>query len=287
MIVNSILIKKIRDSQPQQENNTNFTESNQNLSLMNISNTVSLSSPVSSKEKSPKKGKGKIEPELPELQNILKEATWKKGERAPYLHIAHTFSEIEKVTSRLRIIELLSNMLLLVMELTPEDLLACVYLCLNKLGPAWRTSEMGVGETILMRSIAETTGRTMSAIKESLKQYGDLGTVAQKSRSPQRMLFKPTPLTVHNVFEKFKILTSTKGKESQDKKKDIINNLLLSCRDEEPTYIFRSLQGTLRIGIQERSVLNALSVATVMYEYSKTESGKKSLRDKEKKKSTR
>ena len=61
--------------------------------------------------------------------------------------------------SRLRMIEILSNFLRSVMALSPQDLLQCVYLCLNKLAPAYKGVELGIGDTVLMKAIAQATGR--------------------------------------------------------------------------------------------------------------------------------
>ena len=55
-------------------------------------------------------------------------------------------------------IEILSNFLRSVIVLTPDNLLQCVYLCLNKLAPAYEGMELGIGDTVLMRAIAQTTG---------------------------------------------------------------------------------------------------------------------------------
>lgn len=59
---------------------------------------------------------------------------------------------------RLKSIEILSNFFRSVIALTPDDLLYCVYLCLNRLAPAYEGMELGIGENLLMKAIVQTTG---------------------------------------------------------------------------------------------------------------------------------
>jgi len=45
-----------------------------------------------------------------------------------------------------------------VIALSPNTLLHCVYLCLNRLAPAYEAIELGIGESILLKAIAQSTG---------------------------------------------------------------------------------------------------------------------------------
>lgn len=71
--------------------------------------------------------------------------------------------------------------------------------------------ELGVAENSLMKAIAASTGRSMNQIKTDCQELGDLGLVAEQSKTNQRMLFQPARLTVFGVFEKLKEIAKLTG----------------------------------------------------------------------------
>lgn len=131
--------------------------------------------------------------------------------RTPYLALARTFELIEGDSGRLRKTEILANFFRSVILLSPSDLVACVYLSLNQIAPAYEGLELGIGEQLLMKVISQSTGRDMKQVKEDAKTTGDLGIVAEKSKSNQRLMFTPAKLTVDGVFTKLKDIAGMSG----------------------------------------------------------------------------
>ena len=198
--------------------------------------------------------------------NCVKDAVWGEGDDVPYLAFAKTLEKIEAVPSRLKMIEILSNYLASVLILSPKDAVASVYLCLNKLAPDYEGLELGVGESLIMKAVAEATGRTMEHIKADVEKQGDIGDVAVASRSHQRCVIPPPKLYVRSVFEKLREVAQMTGHASAAKKAAVIRGLIVSCRDCEARYLVRSLSGKLRIGLAEQSLLAALGQAVALFE---------------------
>nr|CAD7264673.1 unnamed protein product [Timema shepardi] len=134
------------------------------------------------------------------------------GSRVPYSALARTLEKIENVSARLKMIEILSNYFRSVIVLSPDDLLASIYLCLNKLAPAYEGIELGIAETTLIRTIAQSTGRSVAQVKSDVADTGDIGIVAEQSRGNQRMMFQPARLTVRAVFDKLLEIATLEGK---------------------------------------------------------------------------
>ncbi|KIJ45160.1 hypothetical protein M422DRAFT_227796 [Sphaerobolus stellatus SS14] len=195
---------------------------------------------------------------------------WKEGTPVPYAALAHTFSLIESTTKRLEKTAYLTSFLLLVIQRSApgdyESLLHTVYLCINRLSPDYIGIELGIGESLLIKAISESTGRSAATVKADLKKEGDLGLVAQNSKNSQKTLFKPKPLTVPFIFKSLKEIALASGQASQAKKVSIITKLLAACQGSEAKYIIRSLEGKLRIGNAERTVVVALAHAVVLAE---------------------
>lgn len=210
---------------------------------------------------------------------------WKAGEPVPYAALCTTFSLVEMTTKRLIISAHCSLFLQQVLRLTPQDLLPTVQLMINKLAADYAGIELGIGESLIMKAIGESTGRSLSVIKSDQHEIGDLGLVAAKSRSNQPTMFKPKPLTVRGVHEGLLGIAKVQGHGSQDKKISGIKKLMSAAdvatagkgskgvditKDKggpsEAKFIVRFLEGKLRLGLAEKTVLVALAQAVVTHE---------------------
>lgn len=217
---------------------------------------------------------------------------WKAGEPVPYAALCAAFSKIEMTTKRLEISAYCAKFFRQVLRLTPDDLLPTVLLMVNKLAADYAGIELGIGESLIMKSIGETTGRSLAVIKADQTEIGDLGLVAAKSRSNQPTMFKPKPLTVRGVHKGLIEIATIEGQGSQGRKVASIKKLLSASdahltgkggkgvdilKDKggpsEAKFIVRMLEGKLRLGLADKSVLVSLAHAMVAYELDPT--GKK------------
>lgn len=210
---------------------------------------------------------------------------WKPNEPVPYAALCTTFSLIELTTKRLQITAYTSAFLQQVLRLTPEDLLPTVQLMLNKLAADYAGIELGIGESLIMKAIGESSGRSLSVIKADHQKIGDLGLVAAKSKSKQGQMFKPKPLTVRGVHQGLLDIAKMEGHGSQDQKVRAINKLMASAdvssasktidisKDKggpsEAKFLVRFLEGKLRLGLAEKTVIIALAQAVVTHETAK------------------
>ncbi|KAM9168528.1 DNA ligase 1 [Mergus octosetaceus] len=194
----------------------------------------------------------------------LQDACWGHGQSVPYLAVARTFERIEEASARLKIIETLSNFLRSVLALSPGELLPCLRLCLNRPGAASEGLELGIGESLLTRALAQATGRQLAQIRSEAQDKGDLGLVAESSRCTQRTVLAPAPLSAAGVLGKLREMATMSGNASASKKIGIIKGLFVACRHSEARYLVRSLSGKLRIGLAEQSVLTALAHAVAL-----------------------
>lgn len=207
---------------------------------------------------------------------------WKAGDPVPYAALCTTFSLVELTTKRLEITAYCSQFLQQVLRLTPNDLLPTIQLMLNKLAADYAGIELGIGESLIMKAIGESSGRSLQVIKEDHRKIGDLGLVAAKSKSKQGQMFKPKALTVRGVHQGLLEIAKMEGHGSQDQKVRAINKMMASAdvssasktidieKDKggpsEAKFIVRFLEGKLRLGLAEKTVIVALAQAVVTHE---------------------
>lgn len=194
--------------------------------------------------------------------NSLKQSS---GDPVPYAVVVDVLADISATSSRLECVKYLTLLLLTVASRCPEDLIAVLYLVLNKQAPAHEGIELGVGDSFLIKAVAEACGMTEVRVKELYKQTGDLAEVAQQNKQKQMTLLHPLPLLARDVYQTFYNIAIMQGKDVMRRRLDVIKRLLTAAKGPEVNFIVRALQQKMRIGLAESSALTAMGYAFVLY----------------------
>ncbi|XP_071719180.1 DNA ligase 1-like [Rutidosis leptorrhynchoides] len=205
-------IQIVKPIEPKQEAASNPDQKEQKPHVSNGSNQV-LANPNFEEEKRSKKQKvSTVDDSITQLKKKAVKfdpktaAYWDEGERVPFLFLGRVFDAVSNESGRIAITEIVCNMLRTVIDTTPDDLVAVVYLLANRIAPAHDWLELGIGDASIIKALAEACGAKETHIKKQYKELGDLGLVAKASRSSQPLMRKPQPLTVAKVFDTFRVI---------------------------------------------------------------------------------
>ena len=187
--------------------------------------------------------------------------------------VAETFDSMERITARTQLTLLLVR---LFKKTPPEVIDKIVYIIQGKLGPEWKDiPELGVGEKLLIKAIALAYKVPEDRVDKLYKELGDLGKVAErlcrehKSRAGKTarglLAFMgeeaESRLTVSRVYNSLVKIAYAQGEGSRDLKLRILAGLLADASPLEARYIVRFVEGRLRVGIGDATVLDALATA--------------------------
>ncbi|XP_038720106.1 DNA ligase 6 isoform X2 [Tripterygium wilfordii] len=200
----------------------------------------------------------------PDKYNPVEHACWKLGQPAPYIHLARTFDLVEGEKGKIKATSMLCNMFRSLLVLSPEDVLPAVYLCTNKIAADHENMELNIGGALVTSALEEACGTKRSKIRDMYNTLGDLGDVAQMCRQTQSVLAPPPPLLIKDVFSVLRKISEQTGNGSTGRKKNLIVNLIRSCKEKETKFLVRTLVKNLRIGAMVRTVLPALAQAVVL-----------------------
>ena len=218
--------------------------------------------------------KGQYKSDEAILKEIASTINWDAD--MPYVVLCQAFAKIEEVTSRLAIQEIMTTLFRQILLRSPStDLGTVLYLASNSVAPAYDCVELGIGDSLLNKAIGQATGTSANMVKQKYETVGDLGTVAQTLKSKQKTLGgffavktaskAKTFLTCTEILKTFRQIAETKGNQSQKWKVDHIQKMLVRATDPlETKYIIRGLQGKLRIGLAQSTVLISLAHALAL-----------------------
>jgi DNA ligase 1 len=179
--------------------------------------------------------------------------------RVDFSTIVDTFEQMDQTSSRLA----LTEFLVLLLKKTPIDIIEkVIYLIQGKLYPDYEGIELGLAEKMALRSLANSIGIDIATLEEVYRKTGDIGDSAQElmKKKNQTTLFGEK-MTVERVYSTFDKIARTAGPGSQEMKMRLVSSLLNDATPREGRYIMKFAVGTLRLGIADYTVLDALALA--------------------------
>ena len=176
-----------------------------------------------------------------------------------FAEIAEFFERMEVTSKRLELTEILVELL----KNTPINVISKVtYLIQGKLRPNFEGVELGIAERLAMKAISKSAGVSMKKIEDGYKVGGDLGvTAANILKQKTQTTFSAESITLERVYDTLFKIAKLEGKGSQDMKIKYISSLLNDATTNESKFILKILLGTLRLGIAENTLMDALAIA--------------------------
>ncbi len=175
-----------------------------------------------------------------------------------FAELAEFFSRMENTTKRLELTEILVELL----KSTPIEIISkVVYLIQGKLRPNFEGVELGIAEKLAMKSISKSAGIAIKKIENDYKIGGDLGiTAANILKQKTQTTFTAESITLERVYDTLLKIAKLEGRRSQDMKIKYISSLLNDATTNESKFILKILLGTLRLGIAENTLMDALAI---------------------------
>ncbi|MCK5632822.1 ATP-dependent DNA ligase [bacterium] len=165
--------------------------------------------------------------------------------------VAQTFEKIEQVNGRLKITQLLANLL---QKATPDEASAISYLSLGRLHPPYIGTQFQIAEKSLISVIAHLTKQSDKAIKQELKELGDIGLLLQ-----DRVWEQTGDLSVLQVYSALEAIEKISGTGSQEAKVNSLEQLLKNLDVLSAKFVVRIVMGKLRLGFSDMTIIDALS----------------------------
>ena len=174
-----------------------------------------------------------------------------------FADLAAAYDRLEATRSRLEMRHLLAE---LVRPLRDGDLERVLYLSQGLLRPEYEGVELGVAGSLARRAVAQASGEDEASLERKAKLSGDLGRTTEELLAGA-VRGATASLTVAEVYEAMRSIAAASGEGSQEVKVATLVDLLRRATALEAKFLVRFVLGTLRVGVREMTILDALAEA--------------------------
>src|SRR3990167_9389903 len=191
--------------------------------------------------------------------------------------LAQYYEKLEATSKRLELVDILSQ---LFKEAKAEEIGKICYLIQGRVAPFFEPTELGMAESLAAQAVGRAFGPTsprlrgVSNPKEDVlklyRQKGNMGLAAKElaSKKHSRSVVRETSklhsgsgASVSEVFGELRKIAEFTGNGTVEKKVSTLSDLLKKLDPISVKHVVNIPLGTLRLGIGDPTVLDALSLA--------------------------
>src|SRR3989344_5785042 len=171
--------------------------------------------------------------------------------------LAQYFEKLEVTSKRLELVDILAK---LFKEASKEEIGKICYLIQGRVAPFFEPVEIGMAEMTIAQAVGRVYNKTKDEVVKLYRHKGNFGLAAsQLARKAKRLTTKA--LSVSEVFEELRKIAEFSGEGTVERKISTLADLLTRLDLISVKHVVNIPLGTLRLGIGDPTVLDALSLA--------------------------
>ena len=170
------------------------------------------------------------------------------------------FEKLEATSKRLELVDILSK---LFTESDSAEIGKICYLIQGRVAPFFEPVEMGMAEATIAQAVGKAFGKNKDDVIKSYRKLGNMGLAAQQLSQSSKFKVQSSKLAVGEVFEELRKIADYSGEGTVEKKIATLADLLTKLDPVSVKHVVNIPLGTLRLGVGDPTVMDALSLAKV------------------------
>jgi len=183
-----------------------------------------------------------------------------------FSNLAEYYEKLEATSKRLELIDILSK---LFKESKSGEIGNICYLIQGRVAPFFEPVEIGMAEMTVAQAVGRAFGKSKDEVIKLYRLKGNMGIAASQLAQNSKSESRNSKLSVSEVFGELLKIANFSGEGTVEKKVSTLANILTKLDPISVKHVVNIPLGTLRLGIGDPTVMDALSLA---------KTGKKDLR---------
>src|SRR3990167_2729479 len=174
-----------------------------------------------------------------------------------FAKLAEYYEKLEATPKRLELVDILSK---LFKEAKADEIGKICYLIQGRVAPFFEPTELGMAESLAAQAVGRAFSKSKDEVIKLYRQKGNMGLVAEELASKVKVKGK-SEKSVAEVFGELRKIAEFAGAGTVEQKVSTLASLLTRLDPVSVKHVVNIPLGTLRLGIGDPTVLDALSLA--------------------------